>query len=300
MFGRAAVAVLFSISLASSVAAQQVILGILEEVSGESTGGPNSYAVRSVFLKGSAGWQAYPSNCRNPQCLKTISSKFPAKTLWTITFDGKSLGHLTAQTPREFQFYADVGLQKITSTGSIPSVGKPSVDFGGFDAAPVHRPLVANSQPYFRDPDVWKPTQPSPVLLGLLRQQFRKKFPKLCRISKHDESTLEPFVYGDEDVRLAKAYASKNGWLVARLHLSEAVDCSDTEAGFEIDDPWFTIDPEKSPRYLDSGMWLVDAGDYDNDGRSELVFSISRYNRGGYLLFYDDFSRHAAFEFSYH
>src|SRR5208283_4383872 len=151
------VAVLFSISLASSVAAQQVILGILEEVSGESTGGPNSYAVRSVFLKGSAGWQAYPSNCRNPQCLKTISSKFPAKTLWTITFDGKSLGHLTAQTPREFQFYADVGLQKITSTGSIPSVGKPSVDFGGFDAAPVHRPLVANSQPYFRDPDVWIP-----------------------------------------------------------------------------------------------------------------------------------------------
>jgi len=47
-------------------------------------------------------------------------------------------------------------------------------------------------------------------------------------------------------------------------------------------------------------MWLVDAGDYDNDGKSEIVFSISRYNRGGYELFYDDFKGHTVFEFSYH
>jgi len=47
-------------------------------------------------------------------------------------------------------------------------------------------------------------------------------------------------------------------------------------------------------------MWLVDAGDYDSDGKSELVFSIDGYNRGGYKLFYDDFSRFATFEFGYH
>jgi hypothetical protein len=27
-------------------------------------------------------------------------------------------------------------------------------------------------------------------------------------------------------------------------------------------------------------MWLVDAGDYDNDGKSELVFAIDRANEG--------------------
>jgi hypothetical protein len=47
-------------------------------------------------------------------------------------------------------------------------------------------------------------------------------------------------------------------------------------------------------------MWLVDAGDYDNDGKSELVFSIDRYNRGGYELFYDDFKKRTIFEFGYH
>ena len=51
---------------------------------------------------------------------------------------------------------------------------------------------------------------------------------------------------------------------------------------------------------LGNGMWLVDAGDYDNDGKSELVFSIDRYNQGGYELFYADFKKHATFEFGYH
>jgi hypothetical protein len=48
------------------------------------------------------------------------------------------------------------------------------------------------------------------------------------------------------------------------------------------------------------GMWLVDAGDDDKDGKSELVFSISRYNSGGYVLFYDDFKKRAIFQFSNH
>jgi len=82
--------------------------------------------------------------------------------------------------------------------------------------------------------------------------------------------------------------------------LEGAIDCEDTEAGFEIDDAWFAVGVDKSVQYLDSGMWLVDAGDYDNDGKSELVFAIDRYNRGGYELFYDDFKQHSTFEFSYH
>jgi hypothetical protein len=83
------------------------------------------------------------------------------------------------------------------------------------------------------------------------------------------------------------------------LHL-EAVDCADVEAGFDIDDPWFVVDTKKSIAYLESGIWLVDAGDYDNDGRSELVFSINRDNEGGYEIYYDNFKKHATFRFNYH
>ena len=128
---------------------------------------------------------------------------------------------------------------------------------------------------------------------------FRKKFPKLCREAKSETGPLEAFEYKDDDVSVQKAYSSNAGWVVARLHL-EAIDCSDVEAGFEIDDPWFVLNPDNSVSYLDSGMWLVDAGDYDNEGKSKLVFSIDRYDRGGYELFYDDFRKHVTFEFGYH
>ena len=51
---------------------------------------------------------------------------------------------------------------------------------------------------------------------------------------------------------------------------------------------------------MDSHMWLVDAGDYDGDGKSELVFAINDYNRCGYRLFYEDFGPRAVFVFRYH
>jgi hypothetical protein len=111
---------------------------------------------------------------------------------------------------------------------------------------------------------------------------------------------LEAFPYRDEDVLPVKVYRSKKEWVIVQLHLSEAIDCSDLEAGFGIDDPWFVSNPQKSIQYLDAGLWLVDAGDYDNDGRSELLFSIGRDNRGGYTIFYDDFKKHVSFEYSYH
>jgi hypothetical protein len=58
--------------------------------------------------------------------------------------------------------------------------------------------------------------------------------------------------------------------------------------------------PDGQTTFLGNGMQLVDAGDYDNDGKSELVFAIDRANEGGYELYYDDFKRHAVFQFSYH
>ena len=62
---------------------------------------------------------------------------------------------------------------------------------------------------------------------------------------------------------------------------------------------WFVVTPQHEIRLLDSHMCLVDAGDYDGDGKSDLVFSIDDYNRGGYRPYYDDFRQRALFEFSY-
>ena len=105
-------------------------------------------------------------------------------------------------------------------------------------------------------------------------------------------------MYSDHNIKILKAYSSKKSWSVALLWL----------AGYRCDGPsdnafvgqWFAISPARDVTFLDTGMWLVDAGDYGNDGRSELLFSIDRNNRGGYELFYDDFKKKAVFEFGYH
>ena len=46
-------------------------------------------------------------------------------------------------------------------------------------------------------------------------------------------------------------------------------------------------------------MELIDAGDYDNDGKSELLFWYSGYNRDGYILIYDDFRKSAEYIWGY-
>ena len=52
--------------------------------------------------------------------------------------------------------------------------------------------------------------------------------------------------------------------------------------------------------FLGASLILVEAGDYERDGHSELLFSLSLHNKGGYAFFSETFAEQARFEFSYH
>jgi len=45
---------------------------------------------------------------------------------------------------------------------------------------------------------------------------------------------------------------------------------------------------------------LLDVGDYDKDGKSEVLFWSSGYNEDGYVLYYDDFRKKVPFKWHYH
>lgn len=293
---RVILAVTISMGCSDAVFGQSIFLGVLEDNHGWYAGEPNFRAVRVAFKKVGLEWKPFPSDCMNQACLKQIVVRFPPQVSWTIGINGRTLGTVVGRTPSQYSWYAAVGQQEIMSKGPIPTIGKRSPS--DFVDAAVYRPLVANSHPYFKDPERWKPISPSADLISKLRSQFRARFPKLCR-SSEDETKLETFAYTDQDVQVTKAYGSRGGWTLAELHL-EAVECGDVEAGFDIADPWFVIDPKGSATYLDAGLWLVDAGDYDNDGHSELLFWINREDEGGYELFYDSFQKRSVFHFSYH
>lgn len=286
------------ISTAVTATVQGVVLGVLEDVPGVYAGEPDSRQVRVVFQKIGKDWKAFPSRCPDQSCLKTISSQYPNEVVWTVSFDGRNLGQVKGQTPKEFNFYAHVGLQQIKDSGPIPTIGNKSREYGGFTGDSVYRPLVTNSQPYFKDPETWKPTLPNDDLVKLLRQYFRKRFPKVSNCVNSYENIGRPWPYRDKDIRIFKTYASGGAWFVAGLRLEEYKCDGPTDDPFV--DQWFAVSPELEVQFLGAAMWLVDAGDYDNDGKSELVFSIDGYNRGGYEIFYDNFKKHATFEFSYH
>ena len=284
-------------SAVTYIYAQDIVLGVLEDVPGTYVGDANSWHVRATFHKIQSGWQAFPSKCPDQSCLKSIVAQYPAEISWTFGLDGKILGKIMAQTPKDFESYGHIGLQNIT-WGSVPTFGKRSSEFGDFTGAAVYRPLVANSQPYFKDPDLWKPAPKSENLSVLLRAQFRKKFPRVSNCRSAEENVKRLWRYRDEDIRIDKVYSSNTGWFVAWLSLP-GCQCD----GF-CDDAftkqWFTVSPGRQVLFLGAGMGLVDAGDYDNDGKSELLFSITDYNRGGYKLFYDNFRKSVEFKFNYH
>lgn len=277
---------------------QNIVLGVLEDHQGWYAGEPNFRAVRVVFKKNGPDWQPFPSGCPEQDCLKKIASDYPAEVAWTIGFDGNTLGQITSHAPREFKWYASVGQEEIAGSGPVPTIGERSPEFGGQLEAQIYRPLVANSQPYFKDPESWKPAQLSGDMITILREQFRKKFAKVINCENPDENVSKPWSYRDQDVKILKSYSSRKGWSIARLRLEE-YRC-DGPADDPFSDQWFAISPGNQVKSLGEGMWLVDAGDYDSSGKSALLFSINRENRGGYELFWNDFRRHVTFEYGYH
>jgi hypothetical protein len=277
----------------------RVILGVLEDIPGEYTGESDFRAVRAVFEKNGDGWQAFPPQTKSYPEPLTPPSSYPKEMTWTIAFDGRNLGTITALTPPQYHFYSEIGIENITSHGPVPTVGKKSTEYAGFTGTPVYRPLVAVSQPNFSDPDHWKPAQLSPDLIAAARQQFRSKFPKVTNCRNPDENVLRPWTYRDEDIHVNKAFSSKDDWSLIDLNLT----------GYSCDGPqdddsafigqWYVIDPAGKLKFLGTNMWLVDAGDYDNSGSSEVLFSIDGYNMGGYRLFYRDFTQSVEFLFHY-
>jgi len=182
---------------------------------------------------------------------------------WTIAFDGRNLGTITARTPSHFKFYSEIGIEAITSQSQVPTVGKKSIDYSGSLHTPLYRPLIAVSQPNVSDPEEWKRAQLSRELIAAARQQFRIKFPKGTNCRNPEENVPKPWKYRDEDIQVTKAYSSKDSWSLIELNLTGNACDGEQGSQDEYHGQWYVIEPSGMVRFLGSDMWLVDAGDYD-------------------------------------
>ncbi|WP_413942679.1 hypothetical protein [Bdellovibrio sp. HCB-162] len=222
---------------------------------------------------------------------------FDSLTEWNVAFDGKQIGKIKTK-PGNSSYDSQVDLQDILGPkNKIPKVGKLTSEFATWSDYQVQRPLVTLFKGHASDPDKWRPAPLPNELISKARIEFKNKYTNVSKC-KDEDSTFTPWKYKDEDIKVYKRYMANSNWKLIALHLTDNKCDGPPEEAYN--QSWYAVSPSGEVTFLDSGLALVDAGDYDRDGKSEVIFQVSRYNRGGYILFYDKFKQREENIFGYH
>jgi len=271
----------------------KIYLGFLDDAREEmvnwKAGVARQRVIRPAFERSSRGWS------------QADLTTLPARMTWTVAFDGRSLGQLESQADPEGGLTAFQTI--LTSAAAVPNVGLPSDEFAGIMAigeTKVRRPLVVVSKPYVQDPDRWKRTKLPEEAGRLVRKAFRREYPHVDRC-KEEEVVERNWKFPDSALALPVAYASnKHSFLIeARLSAGDCGWVNDPDD--PLSDPWFFVSRDGAVRRIGSFMTLLDAGDYDNDGQSEVIFFLSQgENTDGFVLFDATFTQPVSFVWHYH
>ncbi len=257
-------------AIAQSPTAAPIVVGVLET----PDCGPSTRAVRPLFVRLAAGWVSLSDT--------GVTVNHPMPDEWEIAFDGRDRGRVHT-VPRAGE--------------SPPAVRPPAGLFEGWCAAPELRPLVAVSAANFEDPDQWKPVRLNDAERGALLPALLADGDTTfnCRAPV---DTAAPFVPRSADTEITQAYRDRRGRTIAGIRIRRSLYRCD----FILEGPWlthwFVLGP--SPQLLGTDLESVDAGDYDRDGTSELIFWQGAYNRDGYVLVTGDLRRRVEHGWSYH
>jgi hypothetical protein len=291
-----AVICLVLLALPASAHGATVILGVLEESSPaqqtrlrQAYGQPAAGVIRMAFHGEGGVWRGFPSDIGDAEELAAAVRKFPVRLAWTVALEGRALGRLESSSPGRWLAYEDIGLQFIAPQSRIPRIGVPAEIYEQWGAdAPVHRPLVVVSGGSVADPEQWRPASPADSALRRAKEDLRLRL----------EQENPKLKVESQELRLLSAYRSRNGETLLALGL-KGQPPADEVPGPEWGPHWFIVDSARLS-FLGNDLLLIDAGDYDGDGRSELVFRRSGYDYEGYVLFSDDFREVATFGWSPH
>ncbi len=301
-----------------AAAGADLLLGVLEDEPGAAAGAAARPRVRVAFRhSAAAGWEAFPNDCSTPDCLRTIAAGYPAHTQWAISLAGLNLGTILGRTPPAYDAYSLIGTQDVVGHGSVPFVGKRSIQYAGFMDEPVHRPLLATSGRRMprRSQAGWKEDAPEPEDLDRVWPTFRRLIPRI--------DDCEP----ETQARTAGSAATPGGRAPAKLELEipAAWIARNRDAILKVIVREEVFKECDGPRAYPSQLWLyrqasgrvwplpgqlqpdqpdliapLDFDDLLRDGRDEILFLAAGHNRGGYVLYYDGLRSSVKFTWTYH
>jgi hypothetical protein len=265
-------------------------VGVLEPRVTDSSD-PEPFHVRIVFAFRRGRWSSMPHEAGDEEALAKLSKVYPPRVSWTVAFDGKKLGAVES-LQRTYSTYGQVGTEDLTADSAPPEITTDAEAFATWLGVSEFRPLVVVSRPNFTDPDHWKPFRPPAELGTQAHPAFRKAVPRL-------QCEDQEVPYTDDDILLLdKAYRSSGGDVLLALRAAPSNDhCESNEDAW--DSAWFLFARQEF-HFVGTGLTLLDAGDYDGDGTSEIIFQESGYNRDGYMLFHPGTKSKVEFGWSYH
>ena len=269
----------------------RTVIGILEHPQCVES---DRIAVRALFEKSDGHWAALGTR-------ESLDSVIPGEMAWTIAFDGRRLG--TVQTtvsrpdvPDDWTFKRDM-LLEVAPAQNPPAIMNRKKQFGGWCDSPLHRPLVLVSGGSFEDPEVWRSYAPDSTLRRSLFPAFRRSEDSVYFCPKDPEKAVR-FDFTWRDLRIVAGYRNRARLMLLAVELDPRGGECDYMAEAAWDLHWFLLGDE--PVLVGRSLELVDAGDFDGDGRSELLFWHSGYNEDGYTLYYDGLRKHVDYWWSYH
>ncbi|MFZ1085107.1 MAG: hypothetical protein WAN35_09105 [Terracidiphilus sp.] len=290
---------------------EKIYIGILEDAREEMVnwkpGVAKQRLIRPAFEKDCKGWHDITAN------------SLPSDMTWTVAFDGRNIGKVSGQAvpidenamdqdrtnPTEDRSigYLTFVQTIVSPVAAIPSIGSTSELYGPMGIGPTkgRRPLVVVSAPNVSDPEGWKHIpKPPDEIAALVRLAFRSEFPHICRC-KEEEIVQRDWKVPDSKLTFPAIYVSNKNSFLVETNL-DAGDCGYVDDPNDpLSEPWFFVSADGNVRGIGSFMSLLDAGDYDNDGRSEVIFMVNEpEDTDGFVLYDANLHKKGSLLWSYH
>lgn len=265
-----------------------VMVGVLEQPCPPQT----ARVVRILFESSTQGWSPFQGG---------VTKHTPE---WTLAFDGRALGtvaihDITPALHAGAPFFTRDKLFAPTLPVTFKEPMHDGARYGGWICAPDDRPVVLVSRANAKDPDGWRPCKPANAWLRQAQTSYIAGISKATQDECMDSGGQQRAI-GLADLAKHRAYCSRAGHALLTVSVSRkrAPRCDGPIAADLKRKTYLFHDGQMTA--VGPGLTLVDAGDYDNDGHSELLFWASRYNEDGYVLLHDGLASQTAYLWSFH
>ncbi len=232
---------------------------------------------------------------------------FPFGRQWNVLWHNRKVGSLnsTKQAAQNNNYPSDWGTTNIEGDKEPPHIGPRTLDFAGWKAIPVIRPLVLTSnspcplQNAYQKQNISHASIPHSLLSAFqavldrwikAQRQYASNIPEDIKAVPADLVMCEHYYLEKEKKHLYRLDIAATSQL---LQWGEDYDALITQH-------WFHQHSNGDILYLGADMKLLDYGDFNCNGKCDFIFFFSQYNQDGYKLFWDDFKKNVDFIWTYH